>query len=219
MVETEDGHLIQSAYPVLAWGRAPRLWEEQKGPAPQYRTCVIYSRDDGATWHYLSTVASPDRHPLPAQAEGYCEPDLLYLGDGRLLCVMRSGGSPTGRLMERYTHLVACRSDDGGLTWTPPEPIAPYGVKPILLRMSSGLIACLAGRPGFFLVFSADEGKNWSTPLWVNESHGPWRRAASGYGELIELEAGVLGVAYDGYRNSGEEGKMVARFRWYGVGR
>jgi hypothetical protein len=217
MVETEAGHLIQGAYPVLGYGRRPRLWEEQKGPASQYRSCVIGSADDGETWHYLATVASPDRDPLPPQAEGYCEPDLLSFGEGRLLCVMRSGGNPTGRLMERYTPLVAAASVDGGLTWTRPCPIAPHGVKPVLLRMRSGLVACLSGRPGFFLILSDDDGKSWSTPHWVSESHGRWARSSSGYGELVETEPGVLGVAFDEYRGDGEDGKMVAVFRRYRI--
>ena len=28
VVETEAGHLIQGAYPVLGYGRRPRLWQE-----------------------------------------------------------------------------------------------------------------------------------------------------------------------------------------------
>ncbi|PKO22554.1 MAG: hypothetical protein CVU38_08775 [Chloroflexi bacterium HGW-Chloroflexi-1] len=217
MVEAENGHLIQAAYSALAYDRAPRLWAEQKAPAFQTRTCVIYSQDSGATWHYLATVASPSQYPLPAQGEGYCEPDLLHFGAGHLLCVMRSGGNPSGTLMERYTPLMASRSNDGGLTWTPPAPIVAYGVKPVLLQMSDGLVVCLAGRPGFFLLFSRDEGRTWSTPHWVSESHGPWGRSASGYGELIELERGVLGVAYDECTGSGDGAKMVAKFRRYRI--
>lgn len=217
MVETEEGHLVQAVYPVLAHDHAPRLWAEQKAPASKYRTCVIYSQDDGVTWHYLATVASPLQHPLPAQAEGYCEPDLLYFGGGNVLCVMRSGGSPSGTLMERCTPLVASTSNDGGLTWTPPAPLTAYGVKPVLLQMSNGLVVCLSGRPGFFLLFSADGGQTWSTPHWVSESHGPWGRSASGYGELIEIEPGVLGVAYDECAGSGDEAKMVAKFRRYRI--
>ncbi len=215
MVDAGEGHLVQAVYPVLLHDQAPRLWTEQKAPAPKYRTCVIYSRDDGVTWHFLATVASALQHPLPAQAEGYCEPDLLHFGGANLLCVMRSGGSPTGTLMERCTPLVASMSKDGGLTWTPPSAIAAYGVKPVLLQMSNGLVACLSGRPGFFLLFSADGGYTWSTPHWVSESHGPWGRSASGYGELIEVEPGVLGVAYDEYVSSGNESKMVTKFRRY----
>lgn len=213
MVETEDGYLIQAAYPVFVCDRMPRLWENQTGFAPQYRTIVIYSQDDGATWHYLATVAATDRYRLPPQAEGYCEPDLLYLGNGHLLCVMRSGGNPAGFGQERYTPLMASHSYDGGLSWDPPYPIAAYGVKPMLLQMSNGLIVCLAGRPGFFLLFSADQGRTWSTPYWISQQHGPWGESPSGYGALLELEPGVLAISYDEYSSSGSDARMVSRSR------
>ena len=187
--------------------------------ARQYRTWLMCSRDDGATWHYLSTVASSLQHPLPPQAEGYCEPDMLYLGDGHLLCVMRSGGNPGGTLRERFTSLVVCRSVDGGLSWTAPEPIAPYGVAPVLLRMTNGLIVCLSGRPGFFLLFSADDGHTWSVPHWLSTSHGPWGESSSGYGQLLEIEPGILGVAYDEYVGTEDDARMVTRFRSYRVER
>ncbi len=217
MLEADHGYLIQSVYPWFAYDNAPRLWMEQKSPAFKYRTCVMYSQDDGTTWNYLATVASPEQYPLPAQSEGYCEPDLLYFGNGRLLCVMRTGGNPAGTLMERYTPLVSCRSSDGGLTWTPPVPIAPFGVAPVLLKMHSGLVVCLSGRPGFFMLFSADEGKTWSTPHWVSKSNGKWGRSSSGYGQLIELEPGVLGIAYDEYVGEGNDARMVTKFRRYRV--
>jgi hypothetical protein len=213
MIETEDGHLIQATYPVLASDRSPRLWENQMGFAPQYRTIVIYSQDDGATWHYLATVAAADRYPLPPQAEGYCEPDLLYFGNGHLICIMRSGGNPAGFLQERYTPLMVSHSYDGGLSWEPPYPIAAHGVKPVLLSMSNGLIACLAGRPGFFLLFSADQGRTWSTPHWISQQHGPWGESPTRKGALLELEPGVLAISYDEYSSIGSEARMVSKWR------
>jgi len=217
MLETENGYLLQAAYSFFAYDRAPRLWLEQKMHAYQYRTYVLYSQDDGAAWQYLATVAASSQYPQPAQAEGYCEPDLLAFGDRSLLCVMRSGGNPTGVLMERYTPLVASRSDDGGLTWTAPASIAAYGVAPMLLQMSSGLVVCLSGRPGFFLLFSSDEGRTWSPPHWLSESHGPFGRSSSGYGQLIELQPGVLGVAYDEYVGERNDARMVTKFRRYRI--
>ena len=52
---------------------------------------------------------------------------------------------------------------------------------------------------------------------WVSESHGQWARSASGYGDLIELEPGVLGVAYDEYVGTEENGILVTKFRRYQV--
>ncbi len=217
MVETENRHLVQAAHLATSYDVSPRIWAGQPGTAYQLRTGVIYSQDEGVTWHYLATVASPREHPLPAQSEGYCEPDLLSFGEGRLLCVMRSGGNPGGALSERFSPLMAARSSDGGLSWTPPTPISAYGVCPVLLQMQSGLVVCLSGRPSFFLLFSADEGRTWSVPHWVSESHGPFAESSSGYGQLIELEPGVLGVAYDEYIGSDSEAKLVTKFRRYRI--
>ncbi len=215
MVEAEHGYLLQAAYSFLAYDRAPRLWQNQAAPACQYRTYTLYSQDDGASWHYLSTIAASGLYPLPAQAEGFCEPDLLHLGAGRLLCVMRTGGNPAGTHMERYTPLAACHSEDGGLTWTSPALVAPFGVSPILLQMADGLVVCLSGRPGFFLTFSADGGRTWSPPHWLTESHGAWGTCSSGYGRLIEPEPGVLGVAYDEPAADGDGTQMTVKYRRY----
>jgi len=217
MVETENHHLVQAAHIATSYDVSSRIWANQPGTAYQLRTGVIYSQDEGATWHYLASVAAPSEHPLPAQAEVYCEPDLLSFGEGRLLCVMRTGGNPGGALNERFSPLMAARSSDGGLSWTPPTPISAYGVCPVLLQMQSGLVVCLSGRPGFFLLFSDDEGQTWSPPHWVGESHGPFAKSSSGYGQLLELEPGVLGVAYDEYAGSGDEAKVVTKFRRYRV--
>lgn len=217
LIEGDHGYLIQAAYPRLAFDKAPRLWAEQKTLAYKYRTCIIYSRDKGVTWNYLSTVASPEQHPLPTQAEGYCEPDLLYLGNGSMLCVMRSGGNPGGSMMERYTPLYSCHSTDGGLSWTTPVAIAPFGVNPVLLRMKNGLIVCLSGRPGFFLIFSTDEGKSWSSPYWISKSNGAYFRSSSGYGQLLEVEPGELGVAYDEYCCEGDRTRMVTKFKSFTI--
>lgn len=84
-------------------------------------------------------------------------------------------------------------------------------------NVQSGLVVCLSGRPGFFLLFSADEGKTWSPPHWLSESPGPWHQSASGYGKLIELEPGVMGVAYDDYEGEGDAARMVTKFRRYRV--
>ena len=217
LIEGDYGYLIQAAYPRLVFDKAPRLWTEQKTLAYKYRTCIIYSRDKGSTWNYLSTVASPEQYPLPTQAEGYCEPDLLYLGNGNILCVMRSGGNPGGSMMERYTPLFSCHSTDGGLSWTTPVAIAPFGVNPVLLRMKNGLIVCLSGRPGFFLIFSTDEGKSWSSPYWISKSNGAYFRSSSGYGQLLELEPGKLGVTYDEYCSEGDTTKMVTKFKSFTI--
>ena len=66
----------------------------------------------------------------------------------------------------------------------------------------------------FFLKLSAFSER---IAKWVSESHGPFGRSSSGYGELIELESGVLGVAYDEYCGDGEDAAMVTKLRRYRI--
>ena len=55
------------------------------------RTVLMKSMDDGHTWTYLSTIAKVDQ-PLPGMGdEGFNEPGLARLADGRLICLLRTG--------------------------------------------------------------------------------------------------------------------------------
>lgn len=205
LVETERGDLIMTMYGRF---RSDLTKVPYFDNTYQARSWTCLSRDRGRTWHYLSTVAAGDRNPLPVLAEGYCEPDQIALPDGGLLAVMRTGSNPSPKGdFERYTPLVATRSPDFGITWGPLQEIAPYGANPRLLRMKSGMIVCLAGRPGFFLVTSRDEGVTWSEPLVITDDHRQFGQCSSGYGSIAEMEPGVLTVIYDESREA--DGKRV----------
>jgi len=79
------------------------------------RTLIVTSVDDGHTWNYLSTVAAP-RNGDPV-AEGFVEPAITQLHDGRLLCIMRSG---------HHFPLYASWSSDNGKSWSPPVILASW---------------------------------------------------------------------------------------------
>ena len=216
IAELSNGDLLMTMY---------GSFHEDNVPIPyfhhgtmQYRTWVCISKDRGRSWSYLATVASPEASPLPALAEGYCEPDLMALSDNDLLIVMRSGGHPTPQgTMDWYTPLYANFSHDGGATWTEPKAFHKYGVWPRLLKMRDGTIVCESGRPGVFLLFSADNGKTWYAPFIVSSLDGRWGHCPSGYNSITEVEPGVLSLIYDDFQpdapdQSGHIIKM-ARFR------
>jgi hypothetical protein len=46
---------------------------------------------------------------------------------------------------------------------------------------------------------------------WFTQENGMWGESPSGYGALIELEPGVLGVSYDEYSGA----VMVSKLRRY----
>lgn len=210
LVRMPNGDLVVTMYGVFKADRTPVPYFVKE--FRQYRSWACISKDGGRTWSFLSTIASVNEHPLPKLAEGYCEPDLAVVGDNRLLCVMRTGGSP-GEQPKRYTPLVACISNDGGATWDTPKTEYPWGVFPRLLKMSNGPVVCLTGRPGFFLLTTGDGGVTWSKPEFIQEADGPWGKAPSGYGSIGEVEPGVVGVIYDLFENN----RRVVKMRRYSI--
>jgi hypothetical protein len=143
------------------------------------RTILLESKDGGKAWDFVSTIAY--RHNAPG--DGFCEPALLRVADGSLLCVLRRGGK---------LPLAQCRSLDGGKTWSAPESLPGHGVDPDLCLMSNGVLACTFGRPGLHIMFSLDGcGRRWTdrTPV------GDWR--SSTYMGIVEVAPDQLLLAYD----------------------
>ena len=71
--------------------------------------CFFISDDDGKTWYKTDTEFPC---PFPNNPDGYEEPGLYVLADGRLWCYIRTS---LGFQFE-------CFSADDGITWTIPEP-------------------------------------------------------------------------------------------------
>lgn len=144
-----------------------------------YRTVLMESADGGATWDYVSTIANP----MNEQADGFCEPVLLRVADGTLLCVLRRGGG---------LPMAQTRSTDGGRTWSEPKLLTAHGVDPDLSLLPNGVLALSYGRPGRHLMFSTDGcGYSWgyATDLGAN--------AGSSYMGLAAISDDTLLVAYD----------------------
>ena len=112
----------------------------------------------------------PDRrdiaggHEIPS--EGYCDqPYVVHTDDGGWLCTLTTGG---GREGDRGQHVVACRSQDCGRTWSELVDIEPAGgpeaswVMPV--RVPTGC------RVYAFYVYNADGLQE------VTSDHGPIRR-------------------------------------------
>jgi hypothetical protein len=124
--------------------------------------------------------------------ESFTEPDIVDLGGGELLAVMRTG---------HFAPLYSARSLDGGKTWDKPESLHILGLSPQLLLLDSGILVCVAGwRPskqnsyylaaiedyrqryqidvgihdvstaaGDYVMFSLDKGHTWSKPRRIAE--------------------------------------------------
>jgi hypothetical protein len=144
-------------------------------PAAYHCYCII-SHDQGRTWKYHSTIAggkSPGR-------EGFCEPVMLLLKNGNLLCHIRTGGP-----------MMQVRSKDGGRTWSEPKQIADFGVDPDLIQLSNGAVVTSYGRPGVWLKVDLDgTGEEWDKTVEVYSGPG------CSYTSLVELDPGLVALFY-----------------------
>ena len=173
-----NGHLMLPASGVL-------------GSDPKSRVITVVSTNKGDDWSYFSTVAE-SRH-APWGSEGPCEPALMLLPSGELLCVMRTGMAQYDETGVNFSHkMLLARSKDGGVTWTHERMHIP-GVMPKLLRMSNGLLVLAFGRPGNNLIFSADEGRSWGREVALS----PADVKTSGYVGVVEVDTNRLFAVYD----------------------
>ena len=169
----------------------------------QNRSIVVSSTDDGRSWRYLSTVAAPVAgDPV---GEGFDEPTIERLADGRILCVMRTG---------HFSPLHACWSADGGSTWSTPVYTGfDRGCCPKLTRLSDGRILLHYGvrwPPGSRI---DQRGPRWQDhsllKLAISDAGGgdwdAWRVATlpsglgSTYATIIEVEPNLLFCQVDGW--------------------
>lgn len=156
----------------------------------KYRVFVVRSTDRGKTWHYLSTVVFDLDPGSDRRQNGFCEPKLLVLPSGEILCFIRSGGTYNAT----FSPLYLSRSIDGGRSWSHADEIADRGVWPQACRMDSGVLALAYGRTGDWLAFSIDEGYHWIGHFCY--FHGPQSLDGCSHGAVEEVEPGTLLVAY-----------------------
>jgi len=68
---------------------------------------------------------------------------MVSLGDGRLLCVLRSHVSPRRDPPGGYLYMT--KSEDGGTTWSKATKTSMWGHPAHLLRLANGRVLCTYG--------------------------------------------------------------------------
>lgn len=204
ILEMPDGTWLMTMYGNFATDTIiPPDADAQKELTFMQRTIILTSRDKGISWDYLSTVASP--RPGDPVGEGFVEPAITLLEDGRLLCVMRSG---------HHFPLYASWSEDAGRTWSPPMYTGlDRGCDPCLITLQDGRVALSWGRrfpegwsqitpegdKGHFefpgsgytnLSISNDGGITWLT-------HKVMEQSGTCYSSIIEVEPNVVFMLVD----------------------
>ena len=194
LIQLENGDIIATMYGQRTTDTTlcPYFDTERGYKFYLYSAWCIISRDGGKTFEYLSDLADVQTYPIPdVNAEGYCEPDILDLGGGHLVSVIRTGGH------EVYSPLYCTHSYDSGKTWGAPYEILSWGVYPRLMKMKDGTVALLSGHIHTFIMLSDDGGITWSEPHIIEECDGKWDKSTSGYGAFFEDDCGNICVIFD----------------------
>jgi hypothetical protein len=175
------------------------------GISSRWRYGVVFFRstDHGKNWSVYSEIPYQGNRAADSLADirdGFSEPAFEFMPDGSLVCFMRTcDGSGNGPM-------YMARSTDQGKTWTKPEPFAPFGVWPQLVRLENGVVVLAYGRPGVHIVYSLD-GRKWSqsiTLLAGNES--------CGYTGLLATGDRTFLITYSKWpmkNDNGENGKAI----------
>ncbi len=160
---------------------------------------------------YLGRIPAIDREESGKRVL-MCEPHVIELPNGDLLCHIRVQGWGPGRIFTVYQTV----SKDGGYTWSEPEQVLGDhdGSPAHLFLHSSGVLVSTYGvrkSPyGIHVMLSRDLGKTWDI------EHVLWNEAPNddvGYPCTIELQDGsLLTVFYGHFRE--EEPCMIMQQKW-----
>lgn len=173
---------------------------------------VVVSADLGKSWDELARFASYPQHPdWPYGEVRLCEPHIVAVDSDRLVGMARAQIKP---LKQRY--LWTFSSDDGGQTWTDPQPTDLLGFPPHLLRVSDGrLLLSYAIRhdpPGVRFCFSDDGGRTWDNDHQLELTDAP--SGDLGYPATTELPDGTfVSIYYQRSQVAEKPSLMMTRWR------
>jgi len=189
-------HRITPAPDGTLWGisHAKRLVDGEV--QDKHGAVFVQSGDGGRTWDYLSEIPYlPDASldPLADRRDGFTEPNVAFLPDASILCLLRTtDGNGVGPM-------YASRSVDDGASWSRPEPFDDCGVWPALTSLESGVTLSAYGRPGLFLRATGDPAaREWQPRVAVVEPRKHQTDTCS-YSDLLPVgERGAL-IAYSDF--------------------
>jgi hypothetical protein len=172
--------------------------------SPYYEAVFLHSTDHGHTWHCRSTIPY---HPTPSadsfaqNRDGFTEPNLAFLPDGTLLCLLRTTDA------NGIGPLYIAHSTDDGLTWSTPTPFDDCGVWPALVTLKNGVTLSTYGRPGLYLRATNDpSGKNWDNRIAVVEPT-EYQKDTCSYSDLLAISDHEALLAYSNFNCPDANGK------------
>ncbi|MDZ4851917.1 MAG: exo-alpha-sialidase, partial [Pirellulaceae bacterium] len=163
--ENSDGSLLMAGYSKTG----PSTPDAVR--ASKRYSHLLRSEDDGKTWRHYSVVGTGG------------EPSMAVTDENRMTAILRTGP---------FRPFVQSFSEDSGKTWSSPILLEVGSVCPDLVPMSNGLLACSYGRPAGCLMFSADEGRTWTSHHVITDKTG------FNYSGIVEVRPGRLLYVHDG---------------------
>jgi hypothetical protein len=129
---------------------------------------ILNSTDNGESWKCVSFIkyeGDAEKDHFAYMRDGFSEPSIEFMGDGSMLCLLRTCGVFGGTPEWGPTYLA--RSTDQGRSWSKPEYFKDRGALPQLLRLDCGVTLAVITRPGIFVYASDDDGYTWNEVLEV----------------------------------------------------
>ncbi len=142
-----------------------------------------------------------------------CEPHMIELPDGRLICHIRGESLIEG---DDVFTIFQSISEDKGKTWTEPEMLLDKtgGAPPHLIMLGSGILLCTYSRRklpyGIMAMVSTDCGKSWKKDIRIYENT---LSDDLGYPSTIELDDGTLLTVFYA-RDSEEPPCVIKQIKW-----
>jgi len=198
-IQLQDGAILLPAYGISERGAL--------------QSSLLYrSTDGGLAWSGPLVMAAGF-----GNGRTYCEPSILEVAPGHLLCLHRTEDNKVGPGSTFWRN----DSRDGGQTWSAPEDTGILsGACPRLLKLTDSRLLLTFGRRmppcGIRAMLSEDGGKTWGDTAWVlrelpngNQGYTSSVQFDSdsmftvSYGENVAGITGILGAWWQLPRNLG----------------
>lgn len=191
-----DGSIWGFIYPWRAPGRVLR---------EKWLPVFMRSTDNGHTWVMLSEIAyrgDPAADKAWDKRDGFTEPNVAFMPDGSLFALLRTtDGNGPGPI-------YSCHSQDGGKTWSTPQPFDDCGVWPSFVTLKNGGTLATYGRPGVFVRATSDpSGRIWDKRVTIIEP-GQIARESCSYSDFIALDDHTALLAYSDFNYPDEQGNL-----------
>ena len=170
IIEVPDGMVITPSGGVVVlsngyWFLSFDQWHDYHDPGPyRPRTVGLFSSDEGRTWGDPIVFGNGE-----ALGKGHWHGRIIRRRDNSLFTMFWTADNQSGKNLT----LLSSNGSPDGFQWTDPEPTNIPGQTNWVADLGDGKMVMIytvreMQPPGFFAVFSEDNGKSWNLDHQVN---------------------------------------------------